>query len=81
MKKLIFILVLLASCSNDGIETVKTTDGLKVQTERMINTIYPDYESGDTVVIWRAYMSNDWHISVITTECISDDELDMKKHD
>lgn len=73
MKKLIFILVLLASCStvvDHGVQTVKTIDGLKVKTHSIYHTDYPKYMTGDTVIIWRAIEAqNDyWYISTTDIE-------------
>jgi hypothetical protein len=81
MKYIIILAILLASCSNDGVETVKTTDGLKVKTTSMYSNTYPEYVKGDTVIIWRAIQSrsSNWYISVTDVNIHESDLIEFKK--
>lgn len=83
MKKLIFILVLLASCSSSdhGVQTVKTIDGLKVKTTSISGDTYPDYQKGDTVIIWRSLTArnSNWYISLIDANLYQSNFTECKK--
>jgi hypothetical protein len=82
MKKLIFIF-LLASCSTSdhGVQTVKTIDGLKVKTTSISGDIYPEYQKGDTVIIWRSLeaRNSNWYISLIDTDVYESNLTECKK--
>lgn len=62
MKVLGLITILLYSCSTPGQETVKISNTLTVVTEPLLNTNYPEYKSGDSVIVWRSYGSKYWFL-------------------
>ena len=82
MKKLIFIL-LLASCSSSdhGVQTVKTIDGLKVKTTSISGNTYPEYQKGDTVIIWRSFTArnSNWYISITDADVYESNLTECKK--
>lgn len=64
----ILIAILLCSCGTPGQETVKISNTLTVVTFPLMGTDYPDYKTGDSVIVWRTHKSTRWHINVHNDE-------------
>lgn len=67
------------SCSTPGQETVKISNTLTVITEPMPDNNYPEYNNGDSVIVWRTYGSKYWFIELHNDELIKSDFICYKK--
>lgn len=79
MKYLLILLIILFLTSCEGTQTVKTLDGLTIKTIHITSTIYPNYNTGDTVIIYRHIHHSDWYICTIDVDIRKLDDYFYKK--
>lgn len=65
----IIIALLLTSCDTQGVETVKLSNHLTIVTTNLNDVSYPEYKSGDSVIVWRVVGGSfNWYIETTQTE-------------